>query len=74
MQCPANSSASRGAKSVEACECHTGMELQQLPANAECPNEDCAECVPCTSSSMCHRGGLVEYCVQNATSGNFVCS
>ena len=71
--CPANSSAPRGAQSVEACECHAGMELQQSQGTPDCPSGVCSECVQCTSSSVCHRGGLVEHCVQNATSVNMAC-
>jgi hypothetical protein len=72
--CPANSSAPRGAKSVDECECHAGTELQQSQGTPDCPSGVCSECVPCTSSYVCHRGGVVEHCVQNATSRNLVCS
>ena len=71
--CPANSSALPGTTSIEQCTCHAGMRLQHRPEFANIGLHLTYECVPCASSSVCHGGGEIEHCVENATSSNFVC-
>lgn len=67
VECPAASSAPRGARSADECLCHAGTLRTPLP------NSTAFECALCPSTMVCHAGGAVEFCAANATNINFAC-
>ena len=67
VECPPASSAPRGARSADDCQCHAGTLRTALP------NGTAFECALCPPTMVCHAGGAVEFCAANASNVNFAC-